>query len=68
MDPEEELKRVVKDSAEVNSLYGGFEIRVSKPGQFPWYKLFNQLIDIGQEVWVSKEEDKINITSKPRAR
>jgi hypothetical protein len=68
MDPEEQLKRIVKDTGEVNSVYGGFEIKVSKPALFPWYKIFNQLIDIDQEVWLNKVEGKINITSKPRAR
>jgi len=68
MDPEEQLKKIVKDTGEVNSVYGGFEIRVSKPVLFPWYKIFNQLIDIDQEVWLNKVEGKINITSKPRVR
>ena len=68
MDPEEQLKRIVKDTGEVNSVYGGFEIKVSKPALFPWDKIFNQLIDIDQEVWLNKVEGKINITSKPRAR
>jgi len=66
MDLEEQLKKMVKDTGAVNSTYGGFEIRVSKPTLFPWYKIFNRLIDIDQEVWVNKMEGKINITSKPR--
>jgi len=68
MDPEERLKKIVKDTGEVNYVYGGFEIKVSKPNLFPWEKVFKQLIEIGQEVWINKEEGKINITSKPRAR
>lgn len=68
MDPEERLKRIVKDTGEVSSIYGGFEIKVSKPTLFPWFKIFNQLIDIDQEIWINKEEGKINITSRPRAR
>jgi hypothetical protein len=66
MDSEESLKNILKDTGEVSSVYGGFEIKVLKPALFPWYKIFNQLIEIDQEVWVSKEEGKINITSKPR--
>ena len=66
MDPEERLKKIVKDTGKVNYVYGGFEIKVSKPDLFPWYKVFNQLIEIGQEVWINKIEDRINITSKPR--
>jgi hypothetical protein len=67
MDPEEQLKKIVKDTGEVNSVYGGFEIKVFKPALFPWYKIFNQLIDIDQEVWINKVEGNIMITSKPRA-
>ena len=66
MDPEERLKKIVKDTGEVNSVYGGFEIKVSKPALFLWFKIFDQLIQIDQEVWVNKMEGKINITSKPR--
>jgi hypothetical protein len=66
MDLEEQLRKRVKDTGAVNSTYGGFEIRVSKPTQFPWYKIFNQLFDNGQEVWVNKMEGKIYINSKPR--
>jgi hypothetical protein len=68
MDQEERLKKIVKDTGEVNSVYGGFEIRVFKQALFPWYKIFNQLIDIDQEVWINKVEGKINIISKPRVR
>lgn len=66
MDAEERLKKIVKDTGKVNSVYGGFEIKVSKPALFPWYKIFNQLIEIGQEVWISRMEGKISIISKPR--
>jgi len=66
MDPEERLKRLVKDTGKVNYVYSGFEINVSKPTLFPWYKVFNQLTEIGQEVWISKMEGKISIISKPR--
>ena len=66
MDPEERLKKIMKDTGEVNYVYGGFEIKVSKPNLFPWNKVLNQLIEIGQEVWINKMEGTINIASKPR--
>jgi hypothetical protein len=47
MDVEERLKKIVKDSGEVTSVYGGFEIRVLKPNIFPWYKIIKRLMDIG---------------------
>jgi hypothetical protein len=66
MDAVERLKDMVEDTGDVNSVYGGFEIRIVKPTLFPWYKVFNQLIEIGQEVWISKTEGKMAIHSKPR--
>ena len=66
MDPEERLRRIVKDTGEVDCVLGGFEIKILKPALFPWYKTMNQLIEIGQNVWVSKKEGKIYITSEPK--
>jgi hypothetical protein len=66
MDIEERLKKIVKDTGEVASVYGGFEIRVLKPNLFPWYKIIKRLIDIGQETWVNEKEGKICIISEPK--
>jgi len=66
MDVGDRLKKIVKDTGEVSSVYGGFEIRVLKPNIFPWYKTIKQLIDIGQETWVNEKEGKICITSEPK--
>jgi hypothetical protein len=66
MDVEERLKEAVKGTGEVNSVYGGFEIRVLKPDLFPWYIVVKELIEIGQEIWVDEKEGKIAITSEPK--
>jgi hypothetical protein len=66
MDPEERLKKLVRNTGDVNSLYGGLEIKVLKPNLFPWYKVVKLLIEIGQEIWVDEKEGKICITSEPR--
>jgi hypothetical protein len=66
MDAEEWLKKIVKDTGEVSSVYGGFKIRVLKPNLFPWYKIIKQLFDIGQEIWLNEKEGKISITSEPK--
>ena len=66
MDPEERLKEMVKDTGEVNSVYGGLEIKVLKPNLFPWYKAVKLLIEIGQEIWDDEREGKICITSEPK--
>jgi hypothetical protein len=41
MDLEERLKKMVQDAGKVNPVYGGYEIRISKPTLFPWYKMFS---------------------------
>jgi hypothetical protein len=66
VDPEAQLKKMVKDTGEVNSVYGGFEIKVFRPTLFPWHKVFNQLIEIGQEIWVNRKEGRIHIISEPK--
>jgi len=67
MDPVERLKKIVEDTGEVHSVYGGFEIRVLKPTLFPWYRAMNELLEIGQEIWINKKEGKICIISEPAA-
>jgi hypothetical protein len=66
VDLETKLKKIVKDTGKVNSVYGGFEILIAKPALFPWYRVFNLLTDIDQEVWINKREGKICITTEPR--
>jgi len=66
MDPEERLKEMVRDTGDVNSVYGGLEIKVLRPNRFPWYKVVKLLIEIGQEIWVDEKEGKICITSEPK--
>jgi hypothetical protein len=65
-DPETELKRIIKETGEVHAIYGGFEIKVLSPRSFPWHKLLDQLIEIGQKVWVERREGKIYIVSEPK--
>ena len=64
-DPEARLDKIVSESSEVISVYGGFKIRVIDPSIFPWHHLFDQLIEISQEVWMNKTGDQIYINSKP---
>ena len=63
----EQLRKIVLESVEVSAVYGGFKIRVIDPSLFPWYHVFDQLIEIGEVVWIYKKEDKIYISSKPEA-
>ena len=68
MDAVERLKDMVEDKGDVNSVYGGFEIRIVKPTLFPWYIVINELLEIGQEIWIAKKEGNICIISEPEAR
>ena len=67
MDPEERLKKIILKTGEVAPVLGGFKIRVINPALFPWHQVIDHLIEIGQEVWIYKKEDKIYISSKPEA-
>ena len=64
-DPEARLDKIVSESSEVISVYGGFKIRVINPSLFPWYQVFDQLIKIGQEVWINKTGGQLYVNSKP---
>jgi len=68
MDAVERLKEMVEDTGHVDSVYGGFEIGIVKPTLFPWYKVINELLEIGQEIWIAKKEGRICIISEPEAR
>ena len=65
MDAIEQLRKIVEDSGEVNFILGGFKIRVIDTSLFPWNQVFDQLIEIGQEVWISKTGGHIYVNSKP---
>lgn len=65
MDPEERLERIILKTAEVDSVLGGFKIRVINPALFPWYQVFDQLIEIGQEVWINKTGGQLYVNFKP---
>ena len=66
MDLQEELKKIIKKTGDVNAKYGGYEIKVSNPDRFPWYPVFHLLIGAGQEIWIDEKEGSICITTEPR--
>ena len=65
MDLEERLVKIVSESGEVISVYGGFKIRVTDPSMFTWYEVFEQLIEPGQEVRINKTGSQLYVNSKP---
>ena len=40
MDPQEELKKIIKETGDVSAKYGGYEITVLNPDRFPWHRVF----------------------------
>jgi len=65
MDSDERLRKIVLESGEASAVHGGFKIRVIDPSLFPWYQVFDQLIEIGQEVWINKTGGQLYVNSKP---
>jgi hypothetical protein len=65
MDLEKRLKKIVLKTGEVNSVLGGFKIRVINPPLFPWYQVIDQLIENGQQVWINKTGGQLYVNSKP---
>lgn len=65
MDFRKFLELQVGKTGEVNTEYGGFEIKVLEPAYFPWYDCLATLIKYGYEVWVSKKKDFLFIVAKP---
>jgi hypothetical protein len=63
----ERLRKMVEDTGEVNSVYGGFEVRILKPALFPWLTVVDELLEIGQEAWIAKKNRQICILSKPES-
>ncbi len=55
------LELQVGKLGEVNTEYGGFEIRVDDPSYFPWYDVFMTLLKYGYEVWVAIKKDRLVI-------
>jgi hypothetical protein len=68
MDAVERLKERVSDTGDVNPVYGGFEIGVAKPTLFPWHKVIDELLGIGQEIWIAQKQGRICIVSQPEGR
>ena len=65
MDLQGKVIKIVGETGEVVSEYGGYEITVVKPSLFPWYAVLDLLIETGQEIWINKDGE-IRINTKFR--
>ena len=59
------LSEIVAESGEVESVYGGFKIKVRDSLNFPWSKVFDILTELDHEIWIVKRESFIIIKTKP---
>jgi|TARA_B100001971_G_C18182712_1_gene533774 hypothetical protein len=63
---ESELKEIMKDTGKMYILYGSYEIVVKDKKRFKWAEVFNWLLDCGFEIFITKKEGKITITTKQK--
>ncbi|MFH1850003.1 MAG: hypothetical protein ABH879_07535 [archaeon] len=61
---ESELKGMIKDTGAVFVLYGSYEIEISDPKNFPWAGVFDWLLSCGCEVYITRKEGRVAITTK----
>lgn len=48
----------------VQECYGGVCIEVMDPAGFPWWDVLQELLNVKEEVWLRKRNEKIEIMSK----
>ncbi|MFH1560788.1 MAG: hypothetical protein ABID84_05205 [Chloroflexota bacterium] len=65
MDIQGALRSAVGTSGRVNPAYGGFDIEVNEPAEFPWGRVLELLLALQHDVWVKKRRDRLVIMSKP---
>lgn len=65
LDLESKLKDIIGETGKVTPEYGGYEITVLNPTDFPWHNVLSLLLDCSLEVWVARKEERITIFCKP---
>ena len=48
----------------VQECYGGVCIEVRDPEAFPWWDVLQELLNVKEDVWVRRRDEKIQIMSK----
>ncbi|MEM3004361.1 MAG: Lrp/AsnC ligand binding domain-containing protein [Candidatus Bathyarchaeia archaeon] len=64
-DLESRIERIIGETGVVKPKYGGYEVQVVNEAVFPWSALFNVLLESSMEVWVTRKDGMIVISSKP---
>ncbi|MEM3088819.1 MAG: hypothetical protein QXP20_06875, partial [Candidatus Bathyarchaeia archaeon] len=65
LDLESKLKDIIGEAGKVSPEYGGYEIIVLNPSNFPWCNVLTLLLDNSLEVWVTKKGEHTVILCKP---
>ena len=61
----ERLRIKIGNTGKLSEDYGGYEIIVTDPQNFPWNDVFEMLVDSGFQIWIDKHGSQIRIESKP---
>ena len=48
----------------VQECYGGVCIEVRDPEAFPWWDVLQELLNVKEDVWVRRRDEKVQIMSK----
>ena len=64
-DVEGALRPAVGSARHVRVTCGGYEVVILEPTPFPWEDVFRILLAVGHDIWVTKEENRLVIASKP---
>ena len=61
----QKLIELIGSTGKVIEDYGGYEIIVTDNKEFPWFDVFNMLVESGFQIWIDKKGDQIQLMSKP---
>ena len=62
---EDSLKKIIRDTGQVTVEYGGFAIKILDHRRFPWYKVFDILVE-HFDVWIEKKDQCVIIVTKQK--
>ncbi|KYH36187.1 MAG: hypothetical protein AYL29_015330 [Candidatus Bathyarchaeota archaeon B24] len=63
---DEFLEKLIGSTGRVRPAYGGYEIEILNPVEFPWCDVLLTLQNLDFDIWFSKKDDVYKITCKPK--
>ncbi|RJS74755.1 hypothetical protein CW710_00880 [Candidatus Bathyarchaeota archaeon] len=64
---DEFLEKLIGSTGRVRPSYGGYEIEILDPVEFPWCDVLLTMQNLDFDIWFSKKDDVYKITCKPKA-